>query len=74
MKWKDRLLEEIVDLKGKIEKLADFKYSDKFDDLDSKNQMLLDMQLNAMMMYLDVLVLRAEYTGLSGDLIAIFES
>lgn len=74
MEWSGKFLKEVVNLKEKIERLSDFVCSDKYDDLDSKNQMLLDMQLRAMLTYMDVLVLRSEHLGLSDDVAAIFGS
>jgi hypothetical protein len=43
------------DLHKKISNLEDFLYSDKFDELDSHNKSLLEIQLTAMETYLCIL-------------------
>ena len=69
---KKRFLVEVLNLKHNIEKLSDFLCSDGAEKLEDKSYMLLEMQQRAMMTYMDVLVLRGEYEGLSDELSDIF--
>lgn len=72
MDFKARFVEEVRDLKVKIEKLSKFVPSGDFDDLDDEDCMLLEMQRRAMMMYMDVLVMRGEKLGLGEQLAELF--
>ena len=54
----DRLRNEMNDLQEKINKLEDFIYSDKFDDLDEPQKGLLKIQMSAMITYYGVVKTR----------------
>ena len=58
--YKDRMRNEYIDLKTKIDKLAAFIYSDKFCKLDITRRELLVKQFRAMEKYLSILVERME--------------
>jgi len=49
--FKERMVEEIDQLQGKIIKLTDFTYSENFKNIDSVQQSLLRVQLSAMHTY-----------------------
>ena len=53
-----RLIEEQVQLKEKIEKLAVFIHSEKFKEIKTAQQMLLTVQLKAMETYCACLEMR----------------
>jgi hypothetical protein len=59
--WKQRLVDEEKELKGKIEKLLSFLESEEFLTLLEREQELLIKQANAMEDYLHILTQRIEY-------------
>lgn len=54
----ERLKVEKIELDEKIEKLTAFSNSDKFKDIDSKQQSLLNIQLKIMESYSQILLER----------------
>ena len=61
--YKQRVQGEILELKIRIEKLANFLSALNMDKIESRNEamhrMHLNIQLNAMSTYMDILVIRA---------------
>ena len=55
-----RLIVERDELIDKLEKLQDFFATDKFENLDNENKMLLSTQLNIMRAYLSILKRRID--------------
>ena len=55
MSAKERVQEEIAALEDKISRLATFMTEGTFQDLEDEMQFLLEMQLDAMTMYYDIL-------------------
>ena len=53
--YKGRVIEERNDLKVKVDKLISFSDSKQFTDLPASDKVLLQCQLEAMTLYLDVL-------------------
>lgn len=53
--YKERVIEERNDLKVKVDKLISFSDSKQFTDLPVSDKVLLQCQLEAMTLYLDVL-------------------
>lgn len=56
--WKERLVNETLELNDKYVKLDRFMCSEKFDELDLRRKYLLNLQKSAMLMYLSVLTER----------------
>jgi len=56
--FKVRLIKEITELRVKLDKITDFINSDKFDKLDYSQSTLLNIQADAMSMYLKCLTAR----------------
>lgn len=56
--WKERLINEQKELKGRLAKLTDFINSEKFYKLSQNNRQLLKNQKIAMELYLNVLNMR----------------
>lgn len=58
--YKDRVLEEAIELNDKIAKLCDFMHSDSFVELSGVNQGLLMVQLEFMKGYAETLKRRVD--------------
>lgn len=56
----NKLVDEWYDLIVKTERLIDFKYSKKFDELSENQQNLLDIQLHIMQSYISILSARID--------------
>lgn len=56
----NKLADEWYDLIVKTERLIDFKYSKKFDELSENQQNLLDIQLHIMQSYISILSARID--------------
>lgn len=56
--WRERLVKELEDLSGRIDKLDFFIKSENFSKLEGADRALLDLQRSAMERYRQVLLLR----------------
>ena len=60
MNYKERVIEEKDQLIIKTDKLKDFIHSEGFNNMDELAQDLLPLQLNAMEVYIGILLLRID--------------